>query len=546
MNNNSLKTYILLVLTVILFASCDKDFNGIGTDIIGDDNFDIQKYTSSVVAYNQNLGPVQSNNLSINALGIFKNDAFGTTTANFATQLELSTVNPTIDAALQPEIESVVLTIPYFSTKTKLKDDGVSGVYELDSIYGPTGSKIKLGIYESGKYIRGGDPLTQVDQIYYSNQNSLFDNEKGQRLNNGALSQNDEFVFSDAEITDTNTATDGTVTTTRSAPAMKLNLDINFFKSKIFQAPSGKLATNDVFKNYFRGLYFKVEKSGSSPSNLAMINFKGGTITINYKENASLSDTKPENRVKKSIVLNLTGNSVNLFQNEYSSTYIDGISSPNSTIGDEKLYLKGGEGSMAVIELFGGKDEKGYSVSEGKFLGGANGISDELEEIRHPEGVKKWLINDASLTFTIDAASMTNVDEPNRIYLYDLNNKKQLLDYTTDVSIRTAQKYNKYVHGGIIEKTNERGVKYKIKLTNHIRNLIKNDTVTNVRLGLVVTENINDVSNKKLATPVFSGNIKVIPTSSVMNPLGTILYGNTSNISEDKKLKFEIYYTKPN
>jgi hypothetical protein len=30
-----------------------------------------------------------------------------------------------------------------------------------------------------------------------------------------------------------------------------------------------------------------------------------------------------------------------------------------------------------------------------------------------------------------------------------------------------------------------------------------------------------------------------------MNPLGTI-YGGTSTVPEDKRLKLEIYYTKPN
>jgi hypothetical protein len=224
-------------------------------------------------------------------------------------------------------------------------------------------------------------------------------------------------------------------------------------------------------------------------------------------------------------VLNLSGNSVNLFQNDYLPNYTNGIVSPNTSVGDEKLYLKGGEGSMAIINVFG---------------------TNELEQLR----AKKWLINDATLTFTIDNASMSNTltSEPNRIYLYDLNNKRQLLDYTYDGSTSsTSSKYNKFVHGGIIQKgTDGKGTKYQIKLTNHIRNLIKNDTVTNVKLGLVVSENINDVSNKELATPVFSGNIKRIPTSSAMSPLGTILFGTNPSVPEEKRLKFQIYYTKPN
>jgi hypothetical protein len=62
-------------------------------------------------------------NLPVNALGIFDNPAFGTTTANFATQLVLESANPTIGK--NPVIESVVLTIPYFST---LKSTDANGM----------------------------------------------------------------------------------------------------------------------------------------------------------------------------------------------------------------------------------------------------------------------------------------------------------------------------------------------------------------------------------------------------------------------------------
>jgi hypothetical protein len=63
--------------------------------LIGDNHFDFVKYTSSVVAYKK-IGPIESNNLPVNALGIFDNPAFGTTTANFATQIVLESANPTI------------------------------------------------------------------------------------------------------------------------------------------------------------------------------------------------------------------------------------------------------------------------------------------------------------------------------------------------------------------------------------------------------------------------------------------------------------------
>ena len=75
-----------------------------------------------------------------------------------------------------------------------------------------------------------------------------------------------------------------------------------------------------------------------------------------------------------------------------------------------------------------------------------------------------------------------------------------------------------------------------------MRNLINNDS-TNVRLGLSVTESINNVAFSKLKTP--NANVISAPSMSVANPLGTILYGSHSSVPEDKRLKIQIYYTKP-
>jgi hypothetical protein len=67
---------------------------------------------------------------------------------------------------------------------------------------------------------------------------------------------------------------------------------------------------------------------------------------------------------------------------------------------------------------------------------------------------------------------------------------------------------------------------------------------TNVKLGIVVTEDIKIANTNKLRTP--TAKISQAPKASVMNPLGTILFGGKSTVPVDKRLKLEIYYTKPN
>jgi hypothetical protein len=73
---------------------------------------------------------------------------------------------------------------------------------------------------------------------------------------------------------------------------------------------------------------------------------------------------------------------------------------------------------------------------------------------------------------------------------------------------------------------------------------MKHSDSTNVRLGLVVTEDINNVTNKKIKNPALGGTLKVIPTMSIVHPLGTVLYGSDAT-DVSKRPKFEIYYTEP-
>jgi hypothetical protein len=589
MHNNSFFKQILLLVSILLFISCDKEYNVIGDGLISQNHFMLKDSTFSVVAYNQKITSVESENLPVNALGIYNNPAFGKTVASFATQVILSAANPIVST--NAVIDSVYLNVPYFTDplKNKLNSDGVSTTYVLDSIYGASKAKIKLSVYESGYYMRDSDPIGgfQTAQKYFTDQNTDFNNLKiGNRLNDDSdASQNDGFFFNPAEhVLKATDATTKVVTTTRMAPSMRLKLNSNYFMNKIINAASKatttivngvvtsnttnsiNLKTNDVFKNYFRGLYFKVEQSGSDAGAMAIMDFSKGSITISYTE--ELVATTGTTRVPKTIVLNFTGNTVSLQdQSNTNSSYSSAMSSANANLGDERLYLKGGEGSMAILDLFGPDHFGSNGVT-----GNPNGVADQLDIIR----TKKWLINEANLVFNIDSDAMSKTDpitnlpvyEPKRIYLWDLNNRRPITDYYMDGTSGTNAKNGKTVFDGNInfDATSKRGSTYKIRITNHIRNLVKYADSTNVKLGIAVTESVNIAStnkwrNPKTATTIIPGipNYNVVmpkwpdfsietPKSSVMNPLGTILYGNRLKVGdlEAKRLKLQIYYTKPN
>jgi hypothetical protein len=567
MQNKSIYKLLILVGIVVFFAACDKDFNEIGSNVIGNDHFGLIKDDSkTVLAYNTAIGQVETSNLPINSLGYYNNPFFGKTKASVVSQVLLDTVNQTIGT--NPTVTKVELSLPYFSRL--ISKDATTGdsTYELDSIQGfsivndkKVFNKIKLSVYENNYTLRDLDAsLNFLDvQRYYSGETSVFDTYKNPlRLNDDSnLSQNDEFIYSSAEIKTYKTVDGAQVVDTRSAPGMRLKLRNNFFQDKLFGAgAAGKLFNNSVFKDYFRGLYFKVDASPTSPNqgSMSLLNFKQGKIIVTYNVTVT-SSTGVVSTKERKFAISLGGNSVNLLENENASAYTSGLASnTNATTGAYNLFPKGGEGSMSIIKLFGDLDVRGYS-STGAPTVGPNGIPDELDDLRNPLDGKKLLVNEANLTFFIDKDKMAGAAEPNRIYLYDLNNHRPIIDYYLDFSVANNTKNNKYVHGGIIEKDaatsayNKRGIKYKVRLTNHIMNLISKDS-TNVRLGLVVTESIGLASNSKLLNSISGANpFNKYPSAAVFNPLGTVLFGNNIPVTDPnyaKRLKLEIYYTKPN
>lgn len=557
----------MLFLSVVLFSSCDQDFSEMGSGIVDDNHFDFKPDTTVTVrAYSQSTGVLQSNNLPINSLGIYNSPLFGKVKASFVTQLQLETLDMEFLAENNPVLDSVVLSVPYFST-SETDTDGVV-TYTLDSIRGA--SPINLKVYESGFALNTLDPADnfQSQQSYYTDQGTDFDNNIiGSVLNNYPDSkQNVAFEPSDKAYV--SFVLDRGLqpvfpyeAETTLSPRMRLKLDKAFFQQKIMNAPAGKLINNSVFREYFKGIYFKVEDA--TIGTLMQLDFSKGSITLHYHQYESLVDDVPTKYddtvddayvgmpiiVAKTFVLNMIGNTVNLLETQNSTPYANAISNPNREAGESRLFLKGGEGSVAVIDLFGA-DNFG---SDG-MTGSPDGVADELNIIRN----KGWLINEANLTFYIDRDAMGDTPEPDRVYLYDLTNKRPLIDWGTDLTGSSSTlKLTKVVHDGIIQKEDDYGVKYRVRITNHIRNLVRKDS-TNVRLGLAITEAIGITYNVKLKTPQkIKGALTQspdftfdrIPAASSFNPLGTILYGtNIAPQSADfaKRLKLEIYYTKPN
>ena len=536
-----IKVVYFLCITLIISA-CQEDYAEIGTDIINDQIINIQNQTYPIRTYNKRVLPFQSNTLPGHLIGHYFDPNFGSTTAHFLGQLTPGIFEPTFGD--NTVLDSVVLTIPYFS---KIEDE----TYSIDSLYG--NGPIKLSIYKNDFFLRNFDPASDLDesQLYFSN-GSMGNSESlnFNQLEGQLLYTNEEFIPSNQEIILVTRDDDGEILTSETlSPSLRIKLENNlpesFWETLIFEKEgSEELSSANNFYNYFRGLYFKAEQVNAESGSIFQMNFNSNDAHLKlYYTYETTSVTTNETTERQGVYdMRFGGNRTALFENSFNDVVQQSINNSNVNDGDSQLFLKGTEGSMAIIELFS-EDENG------------NNFEDLITEVReiinegeaNEERIIKRLVNEAYLEFYIDDnALFPETDFPNRIYIYDLENDVPLIDYLQDPTVDPSSSDSKFYHLAPLsfetdENGNESG-KYKIRLTEHINNLIVND-LTNLKLGLCVASNVSLTNTQKLLT--YDETVKGIPATSILSPKGIVLHGNNTDNSL-KKPKFKIYYSQPN
>jgi len=528
------KHFLALLLVALLFVSCDKEYNTIGTGLVNEDHFQlIEDFGSELKTRQIYFGeqspepqsyPVQTDNLSYNTLGYYKHPDYGGVTANVVTQVALSEYGK--DFGENPVITKVVLSMPYFSTKTDVLEDGV-GEYDLDSVYTTTDATINLKMYRSEYFLNDFDASGERKK-YYSNEDII----SLPGIEDVLLYENTSFTPSDQEISYDELDDEGEPETIRLSPRLRDDsssvdgsgvsttnfVDVSNFDWLIDPANETVLSSASNFKEFYRGVYLKATATDPDKGVLLGLDLSEAEIEIFYTYDDPEGGADP---LESSIKILFTGKKVNTFENAVDNTFayppVEG-----------SIYLNGGQGAMMAIDLFG-DDLDG------------NGVADGLDDLR----AKDTLINEASLEFYVDQSTpMGGENEPERLFLYDMKNNKTLLDYQFDVTSNSDTNLTQLNHLGKLQRdASGNGVKYKIRITEHITDLIRNDS-TNVKLGLAVTNNVLavGVSDVKGFETITGGLPESIFSSSVNSHRGTVLY-NEEAADDDKKLKLRIYYT---
>ena len=594
------------IVCFLFFISCNKEYNTIGTDFLRSDTFDTNVEYVDVAVKQKRIPPFKSIALPIYQLGKIQDQIFGNRDATFVTQLGLEELNPIFGITSQTkeeegddsniliikENELVVdayLDIPFYNNTFDSDGDGVideydvdpfdiysdsdgdgladvlersngtdpldpdtdddgildnvdtdtinprqgATVYDIDSLIGNREASFKVKVQELDYFLSTYDPSNNFETFlkYYSN-DQVIENFTGKVLYDGEVEINtEEIVIYKEDDPDTDDVDESTQVKERLTPRLRIPIDKDYMQSKIIDMEGNiDLSNQDNFNLYFKGLFLSAYDF-SDPL-LLILNYADASINIvyeydKYNRNDTTDDTSDDtiDREEKTFKLNLTGNQINILKQDPLSPEISKALNSNSE-DLKRVYLKGGEGIMMEIDLF---DD-----------GTGNDILGEIKS-------NGWLINEANLTMYIDKEAIDmsgGIIEPSRLFLYDIESKAPVVDYFIDQSQGQKPKDQKAVHSGLIEIDEDRkGIKYKIRISEHVKNIIRNDSL-NKKLALVVTSDITNAVNTELKN---NDELEYIPISSVINPLGTILYGpNPEPINHDKRFRLELFYTEIN
>jgi hypothetical protein len=476
--------------------------------------------------------------------------------------LDVEPENPDNDSdgdGVSNSLERVTNTDPWDTESLDANADGINDTDDkpilannfaqrrvLDSIYGAIDASFRLKVEQSTYFLRDLDPNTnfQESQAYFSTQefspnfvsDVLYDSGES-----GELFIDDKEILLSQEDNETTDDVDESLIFGKLNPGIRVPLDKDFFQEYILNKEgSSDLFSQSNFSTFLRGIHISLD-SDAPEGLMLLLDLRFANIQITYTHdsyNANSTNVGSIDVLEKNYQINLitpnpqtgsvNGNAVNtLINDDYPTAIAETLDTDEVT---SRIYLKGGAGIFAEIDLFDSENGR-----------------EAISQIK----AENWIVNEANLVFYIDRDQLDMVGgiiEPPRLYLYNSQTNVPLFNPFTDPGPSQGDPFpllSSYPnYDGVIEKSGEDGIKYSVKITDHINNLVLRDS-TNVTLGLTLATNISLTGSG--GAMLANDEERFIPVTSTLTPLGTVLFGSNIPVTDpdfDKRLKLEISYTK--
>ncbi len=509
-------------LSISLFfgiISCEKDLEDIAIGLVDNQYFSVGDTIFEVIAYNVNVDSSRVDNnsseLPLSLLGVKRDENFGIKKSTFISQFYLPLGG--VDFGDNATIDTVILDIPYFATKSEedqdatdpetgepIEDEDGNPIqvpnFTLDSVYGNTSQAFNITINELGTYLNELDPDDPTKKnAYFSDKEyqleaELFSDDFKTNRNDTVL-----YVLRKNLDGDPNTIDDiDTIKSLGTVPSMKFNLDENFFKNNFIDNPnSSDFDSNANFIRFFKGLY--VDANGLDG---ALINAAGSNASMTIYYTNDVETNGEIVRTARAMRFPFGGVRTAKYDNNYSGSPVENaVLNPDLENGERKLYVQGAAGTEVVIELFS---------------------QETLEMLRN----ENLLINEANLNFYID----NNQDDelPLILFLYNYDDNSTLKDFRVDGGSG--------VFGGRLQYDDDGNpVSYKFRITYYISDVL--DLTNPIKLSKLALRNF-------LFTDVPTiGVLDTVVKDYNWIPKGVVLKGNLPELDKER-IKLEIFYSK--
>ena len=337
----------LIVLMLIALMGCEEQ-SSIGVEVLpAGDLISIRNTIEQTRSFTHSEDSIRTDEASHSLLGSFVDSLFGITTINFATQFRLYGFP---DFGKNPEVDSVKLYIYY------------------RIIYGDTITKQKFSVYELES------PL-DIDKRY------------AQDVDLKSMAYDDligEYEYTPRVRLDSATA---------DTFYQLINIPIhNSLGEKLMNADSMDMVNNDVFLEYFKGLYIETEKltnQGGAILSLETVqqgNFNGSALVLFYHNDSIKSVAGGDSSLIMPYIISKYSARVNHIDHDYSQApFYDNLNSV--TVEDSLIYVQatGGLKSHVLIdELSSWRDSVNTAVNKAELIFQIDTLVSQVHKYRPP------------------------------------------------------------------------------------------------------------------------------------------------------------------
>jgi len=348
-NNYKIQFITFIVLLVIAFTSCEEQ-SSIGIEVLpAGDIISVRNTIQETRSYTFSEDSIRTDEARKSLLGSFTDSLFGNTTIGFATQFRLFNFP---DFGENPKADSVKLYLYY------------------RFIYGDTITKQKFNVYELESPLDADSKYTQdVDLKSMSYDDLIGEYEYIPRVEQDSASKDTFYQL------------------------ISIPIDISLGE-RLINADSLQMINNDVFIEFFKGLYIETEKLSTkggailSLESVPLGNFNGSALVLFYHNDVLKSKLDPQ---KDSVlimpyIISSYSARVNNITHDYSEApFYDKLNS--EVVEDSLIYVQatGGLKSRILIDgLTSWRDSVNTAINKAELIFQIDTVASEIHKYPPP------------------------------------------------------------------------------------------------------------------------------------------------------------------